>query len=124
MLPFIAAELERLKVRWPDLTLDAVAHRWHLPAWPLPGGWSQTACELWISCPPAYPQTPPDNFFTEAALKLADGRDPGSTSVAVLENGTAVRCFSFHVQSGWNPEEGDGLETFLFGVTRRLAERS
>src|ERR1700716_4041764 len=112
MLPFIADELKRLKSRWPEVTFDAVARRWHLPGWSLPSGWSQSECKLWVPCPPAYPQTPPANFFTDAALKLADGRDPASSSLAAFENGQPVRCFSFHVQSGWNPEQGDGLETF------------
>jgi hypothetical protein len=124
VLPFIAFELERLKSRWPRLTWDAVTRRWRLPDWPLPQGWSQDKCTLWVPCPPAYPQGPPDNFLTEPTLRLADGREPGSTSLTTLESGQQVRCFSFHVKSGWNPEQGDGLETFLFGVARRFGECS
>jgi hypothetical protein len=124
VLPFIAIELERLKARWRDLTWEAAARRWRLPGWELPPGWSQASCTLWVPCPPAYPQAPPDNFFTEARLKLANGQDPGSSCLTTLEDGQQVRCFSFHVRAGWNPEQGDGLETFLFGVTQRLSEPS
>ena len=121
MHPFVAKELERLKARWDNLSFEA-AGRWSFTGWRLPPGWNMTQSQLWVPCPPAYPQTPPDNFYTDAQLRLADGREPGNSSLTHLENGLQVRCFSFHVQGGWDPEQGDALESFLFGVERRLSE--
>lgn len=123
MHPFVAKELERLKSRWQGISFETTG-RWTFTGWPLPTGWNMTESRLWVPCPAAYPQTPPDNFFMDGRLRLADGSEPGSSSLLALENGLQVRCFSFHVQGGWNPEQGDALETFLIGVNRRLAEIS
>lgn len=125
MHPFIANELARLIVRWPGISFNHTSLRWHLPVWPLPPGWNRAVTPLWIPCPPAYPQVPPDNFYVDGALRLADGREPGSTSLTVLEPGLSVRLFSFHVESNeWNPEHGDCLEVFLLGIQKRLSEKS
>jgi len=125
MHPFIASELTRLMARWPDVSFDHAGQRWHFPTWHLPPGWNQGETRLWIPCPAAYPQIPPDNFYVDAALRLADGREPGSSSITYLEQGLSARLFSYHVEAnGWSPERGDSLETFLFGVQKRLAEGS
>jgi hypothetical protein len=125
MQPFIANELARLTVRWPGISFSHASQRWHLPAWPVPPGWNGTVTPLWIPCPSAYPQVPPDNFYVDAALRLADGREPGNSSIAALEPGLPVRLFSFHVEgSEWDPERGDSLEVFLLGIQKRLSEKS
>jgi hypothetical protein len=124
MHPHIAAELARLQPRWPLLSFDEALQCWTISEWNLSSGWSLAQTPIWIPCPGAYPQTPPDNFYTAAALKLGNGGEPGNSSSANLA-GAAVRCFSFHVEtSEWSPERGDSIETFLFGVARRLEELS
>lgn len=125
MHPLISEELSRLIIRWPEISFSDTKLRWHIPAWPLPSGWNRDVTPLWIPCPAAYPQVPPDNFYVDAALRLVDGREPGNTSITVLEPGLPVRLFSFHVESSeWNPERGDSLEVFLLGVQKRLSEKS
>jgi len=125
MHPYVASELTRLASRWPGISFEDAGQRWSISKWSLPPGWNQAATRLWVPCPAAYPQMPPDNFYVDATLRLADGREPGSTSIAMLEAGIQVRNFSYHVEIGeWSPERGDSLETFLFGVQKRLAEGS
>lgn len=97
-----------------------------LRRWQLPTGWNKKETRLLIIIPAGYPVTPPDNFYTDADLRLADGRQPGNTSLAGHQ-GESWLQFSYHLESGdWRPQanllDGDNLLTFLIGVAGRLAE--
>lgn len=125
MHPYISGELERLKARWTELSFDVAHQRWYIPIWSLPAGWSRRDTPLWVPCPAAYPQMPPDNFYVDGSLRLADGRDPGNSSVVLLDGHLSARLFSYHLENGdWSPEQGDAFETFLFGIDKRLQELS
>lgn len=93
----------------------------------LPSGWSKARTRVLIRMPGGYPTTPPDNFWADEDLRLADGGLPGASSPnQPMGNGTWL-LFSYHVeQSDWHPavipSDGHTLVTFLDGVVRRLGE--
>ncbi len=118
-LELVAAEYGELD-HGPDLDW-VIMRRWRLPP-----GWNKEETRLLVVIPPGYPVTPPDNFYTDADLRLSDGRQPASTSQAA-QLGESWLQFSYHLESGdWRPQanllDGDNLLTFLVGVAARLAE--
>jgi hypothetical protein len=98
--------------------------------YPLISGWNRSQTEVLVTIPPGYPNTPPDNFFTDNDLRLSDGnRQPENTSPNIQQLGKAWLQFSFHVQKGdWQPHmdllNGHNLLTFMEGVRQRLLELS
>ena len=78
-----------------------------------------------ILIPGAYPTTPPDNFYTAADLRLANGAVPQNATPAQPLDQPWLQ-FSFHVEGGdWCAVDGPGGHTlldFLDGVAARLAE--
>jgi hypothetical protein len=92
-------------------------------------GWSKGSISVLLIIPPGYPLTPPDNFFTDPELRLANGSCPTNCSEKQTQIGRLWLQFSYHVESGdWNPhaepEKGHNLLTFLKGVETRLGEGS
>ena len=84
--------------------------------------WSKHTTRLRVLVPPGYPVTPPDNFFVEPDVRLADGGAPANTS-PVTHGGEPWLQFSFHLEGGtWRPEAGHNLTTFMEGVAQRLSE--
>lgn len=126
MIDLRKRELELVAAEYGELdhgpNLDwVIVRRWRLPA-----GWNKKETRLLVTMPPGYPVTPPDNFYTDADLRLSDGRQPGNSSQAV-QLGESWLQFSYHLESGdWRPQAnllgGDNLLTFLVGVAARLAE--
>ena len=99
-----------------------------VPSWQLPPGWNKSQVALLLLVPPGYPITPPDNFYVDQDLRLANGAMPGNTSL-VTQVGRQWLQFSYHVEGGdWkpsqDPEKGHNLVTFLRGVGQRLREAS
>ncbi len=92
---------------------------------PLPPGWNRQSTELLVLIPQGYPATPPDNFYVRNGLGLSDGRMPANYSENQNVLGGPWAVFSFHAQA-WNPasdpNDGDGLLTFMVAVERRLKE--
>jgi E2/UBC family protein E len=92
---------------------------------PLPPGWNRRETELLVLVPPGYPTTPPDNFFVREGLRVADGSTPNNYTEGQSVLGGKWAQFSFHAQA-WDPkadpEDGDGLATFLLAVEGRLRE--
>ena len=111
-------ELERA----PDLSWFAIRRL------PLPAGWSKIETSLLILLEPGYPETPPDNFYTDADLTLAGGGEPDAASGMLEHADQRWRVFSWHFEdtTEWQPhaelERGHNLLTYLLGVQQRLAE--
>ena len=93
---------------------------------PLVTGWNRSETDVLIKIPPGYATTPPDNFYTVADLRLANGSKPGSTAQEEAIAGRTWLTFSFHVEDGWDPhadpEKGHNLVTYLDAVRKRLSE--
>ncbi len=88
-------------------------------------GWSLDTTDTLILIPPGYPTTPPDNFYTDPALRMKNAQQPDRTSGPVNHFGRQWLEFSYHVED-WQPhadfKQGHNLLTFLHGVRRRLSE--
>jgi len=93
----------------------------------LPPGWSKPETDILILIPSGYPMTPPDNFYADNDLRLANNGQPGNTSPNSAQGDRQWLQFSYHVEtSDWKPHAdllmGHNLLTFLHGVKRRLQE--
>lgn len=94
---------------------------------PLPEGWNQADTDVLIKMRPGYPTTPPDNFYADGSLRLAEGDKPGNAPREETIDGQSWLLFSYHVEGGsWSPhaqvEEGHNLLTYLNAVIGRLGE--
>lgn len=91
-------------------------------------GWSKPETSVLVLLLPGYPETPPDNFYTDADLTLDGGGTPDGASGMLDHAGRRWRVFSWHFvePSEWHPhvevEKGHNLLTYLLGVQQRLAE--
>lgn len=92
----------------------------------LPPGWNRETTELFVLLPPAYPATPPDNFYVSTGFKTASGTQPGSYTESVTHIGRQWGQFSYHIDGEWRPAadimQGDNLLTFMLKVMDRLRE--
>ena len=117
----------RLRELYPEATMTAApesAMRIHIPAFPLPPGWSQSETQVWFVVPAGYPGANPDCFWAEAELHLANGGAPRNTSVQLLPGtSTQTLWFSWHVVRGWNPVTHD-LRTYVAMIAARFQEVS
>lgn len=79
-----------------------------LPSVRLPEGWSKGTTAVRFLVPPSYPYAPPDCFWADADLKLADGRQPQNTGPGnpIPEVGFVGLWFSWHVTQSWVPNKG------------------
>ena len=123
-------ELELVEAQFGELERATDLSWFVIKRLPLPSGWSHAATAILILLPPGYPETPPDNFYTEPDLTLAGGAEPGNASGTLDLGGQRWRQFSWHFEdtNEWRPhaeiERGHNLLTFVLGVQQRLAEVS
>jgi hypothetical protein len=92
-------------------------------------GWNRSATPVLVEIPTGYPTTPPDNFYSAADLRLANGAMPGNTSGVRVIDGAEVLQFSYHVETAdWRADadlaRSDTLVTYFGGVLDRLADVS
>jgi len=125
------SELELVKAAYGELELAPDLSWVIIRCWALPSGWNKMDTPVLVNIPPGYPVTPPDNFCTEPALRLAGGAMPGNTMGVQEYAGRQWLQFSFHVadsQNDWRPDadllRGHNLLTFLTGIGQRLEEVS
>jgi len=122
-------EIDMLRDEFPTL-LHGANYDWiEIPDLQLPPGWNREQTRLLVIIPPAYPETPPDNFYVGIGLKTASGEAPGGFSEAVEKIGQSWGQFSWHVDvSTWNPapevKDGHNLRTFISMARARLSEIS
>lgn len=129
MTPRLARELELVERRFGELEVGPHGDWLVVKRFPLPEGWSKATTEVLVLVPAAYPTTPPDNFWTDADLRVGNGSMPSATSPNQGQVGRSWLQFSYHVETAeWrptdSPETGHGLVTFLEGVRQRFTEAS
>lgn len=95
--------------------------------WSLGPGWNQSETSVLVLVPAGYPVTPPDNFYVDSDLRLANSQVPGNASPNQSVIGRPWLQFSYHIEGAdWRPHadvlQGHNLMTFLAGVARRLSE--
>ncbi len=128
MRPRLEEEFRILKIQYPDLE-HAPSCDWFVIQQTLPSGWNKEIVRLLVQVPVGYPASPPDNFYTDPDLRLANGNLPGNTSNGQIVAGQTWLQFSYHLEPhSWHSHvevlKGHNLMTFLDGVKNRLSEVS
>lgn len=123
----IKRELELVGRRFGGLEIGPTGDWFIVKSLPLGTGWSKCESRVLVLLPGGYPTTPPDNFYTDSELRLANGGVPGNASSEQQAAGSTWMLFSYHIEiSDWlpapEPEDGHNLLTFLEGVLKRLRE--
>ena len=121
-------ELKLVEARYGNIEVGTQLEWLVINRWSLLTGWNKRETAVLIFIPPGYPVTPPDNFYTDNDLRLANSALPSNTSPN--HNGHLDKQwlqFSYHVEGGdWHPHadllQGHNLLTFLAGVEKRLKE--
>lgn len=105
--PILQEHFERFRASYPEAHIselrgtDAVVVE--VPDVPLPPGWNRGSTTIKFVVPRAYPNAPPDCFWTDSGLALDGGREPqGTRSQPLPGQSEPLRWFSWHVQQ-WNP---------------------
>ena len=122
----VRQEVELLKAQFPDLKHGDKFDWVLIPNLALPAGrFTRTSVSVLFAIPVGYPQTGPDNFFTEADLRLiGDAMAPAFNLGSQSSSGPAPiqgtwGWFSWHPQS-WTPtaiiEDGDNLMGFVRSI--------
>lgn len=129
MLDRLMVEIGLIRDRYGEVETGSGLEWVIIKEWPLPHGWNRQSTELLVLIPPGYPVTPPDNFYTDHDLRLANGQVPGNANANNQQLGRSWLQFSFHVGTGdWKPSAdllgGHNLQTFLQGAAKRLQELS
>lgn len=128
MSPALAEHVARLAERFPASAITPGMSGMalvHVPALPLPAGWSKTHTDVWFLVPAGYPAANPDCFWADHDLRLADGKVPQNSNPHQNVPGTAIFAlwFSWHITSGWHPATSD-LRTYLHSIAARFQHAS
>jgi Prokaryotic E2 family E len=120
-------ELKLVQIRYGDVEAGPSLDWVIVQCWPLPSGWNKSATAILVQIPSGYAITPPDNFYADNDLRLANGAAPGNTNLNYAFLDRQWMQFSYHVEAAdWRPHadllQGHNLLTFLLGVANRLAE--
>ena len=90
------------------------------PSWKLPEGYSQSAADLLLRLHPGYPDIPPDMWWFDPAVQLADGRVVQATESVENYLGRNWQRWSRHLAANHWLSGIDGLESYLAVVNREL----
>lgn len=94
-----------------------------LPSFALPKGFDRQSSDLLLRLSAGYPDVPPDMWWFDPPVKLADGRVVAATDVTENHIGRRWQRWSRHLPAGQWRSGIDGLESFL-ALVRREIERS
>jgi E2/UBC family protein E len=92
-----------------------------LRSWPVPSGYGQTETDLLLRLAPGYPDVPPDMWWCDPPLILADGTRPQATEVTESYLGRTWQRWSRHFQTNQWQSHVDGLESYLARVRGEIA---
>ena len=119
LLPRVAEEIERVKADYPNLQVqqrpDGSMYIL-IPSISLPPGWNVPATKILVILPVQYPQAPPQGFYADANLKLADGRPPSGGGAASIDNEQWLRFC-------WNPQSWDMSREALWKYVKFVESR-
>jgi len=88
--------------------------------WRLPPGYDRDDADLMIRLQTGYPDVPPDMWWFDPAVRLADGRMVPATEVTEQHLGRNWQRWSRHFQDGQWQSGIDGLESYLALIQREL----
>ncbi len=86
---------------------------------PLGALFSVPSSKLLLRVPKIYPEAGPDMFYTDPAVRLANGELPKNTESVETFVGTNWRRFSWHRQQPWHPI-ADNMHSCIEFIRRRL----
>ncbi len=125
----IKAEIDQLKQRYPDLTLDENGLWVCIPSYPLPEGWSATSIDVAFQIPTAYPGTPPYGIYVLAGFRHSTGMPTNYTEPASAQPPFQGEWGVFSwtpVDGAWKPgtkvSEGSNLLNWVIGFRERFQE--
>lgn len=84
-----------------------------LPDFRLPSGYDRGESDLLIRLGPGYPDTAPDMWWFDPAIRLADGRTIQATEVVESHLGRHWQRWSRHFSAGQWRSGLDGLESYI-----------
>jgi hypothetical protein len=90
------------------------------PGFKLPPGYDRQASDLLLRLLPGFPDVPPDMWWFNPAIRLADGRVVPATEVTEHHLGRTWQRWSRHFNSGQWRSGIDSLESFLALIRREL----
>ena len=118
-------EFELIRQKYGDIEIGPDMEWVLIKRYVLVPGWNKPEIAILQIIRPGYPKTPPDNFFTDSDLRLANGALPNRATPS-NQLGREWLQFSYHIRDGWKAHadllQGHNLLTFLIGVEQRLSE--
>ena len=90
------------------------------PNWNLPSGFDPSSADLLVRLQAGYPDVPPDMWWFDPAIRLADGRAIAATDVKEVHVGRTWQRWSRHLQPQQWRSGSDGLESYLALIRREL----
>lgn len=128
--PRLAAEIDLLRTRYPDLEhREHAGEQWvRFPSYPVPEGWSHRSAEIAFRIP-LEPGQQPYAFFVRPSLTLSSGAAPSNYTVpASTPWGTDFAQFSWAPLEPWIPKAdvtaGANMLNFATSFAARLADPS
>lgn len=90
------------------------------PGYKLPSGYNRATSDLLLRLQPGFPDVPPDMWWFNPAIRLADGRAVQATEVIERHLGKEWQRWSRHFNAGQWRSGVDSLESFLALIRREL----
>jgi E2/UBC family protein E len=91
-----------------------------LPGFVLPPGYDRSQSDLLVRLSPGYPDVPPDMWWFDPPVRLADSRSVQATECIEQYLGRSWQRWSRHLNQGQWRSGVDCLETFLALIRREL----
>ncbi len=90
------------------------------PGWELPPGYDRPTADLLLRLQPGYPDVPPDMWWFDPGVRLANGSVVPATESTETHLGRQWQRWSRHFVAGQWQSGIDGLESFLALVRGEL----
>jgi|SRR6266850_1632281 len=91
-----------------------------IQGYPLPAGYDRASADLLLRLNPGYPDVPPDMWWFDPPIHLADGRVVQATEARESYLGRSWQRWSRHFSAGQWKSGIDCLESFLALIKKEL----
>lgn len=91
-----------------------------LPGWTLPAGYDRQTVDLLVRLPTGYPDLPPDMWWFDPPVHLANGVTIPATDATEQHLGRSWQRWSRHFQPGQWKSGVDGLESYIALIREEL----
>lgn len=90
------------------------------PGWRLPEGYDRQQVDLLVRLPSGYPDLPPDMWWFDPPVRLANGTTVPATEATEQHLGRTWQRWSRHFQPGQWKSGVDGLESYVALIREEL----